>query len=161
MRSHSHRIGLILLMGAGTLTGCGGDRTVRVPVHPADGLVVQKGKPVPHAFVRFHPVNPDLLKPPEGSEADAVMLTTETDENGQFVLSTYLADDGIPAGAYTVTVAVPSREPDVEHSDGKPATRPKGIAVPAALRKYSEPATSPFRATVQAGGPNHFQFHLE
>lgn len=161
MRSQSLPIGLILLLAAGTLTGCGGDRTYRFPVHPADGTVMQKGKPVPGAFVRFHPVNPDLLKPPEGRDADPVMLTTETDENGKFVMSTYLADDGLPAGEYTVTVTVPSSEPDGENADGKPASKSKGIAVPAALRKYSEPATSPFQATVQADGPNHFSFELE
>ncbi len=163
LRSRMLHTGLWLLLATGVLPGCGGDGVYRFPVHPTDGIVTRAGKPLPHAYVRFHPVDPDLLKPPAGVEAPTVMLTTETDEAGKFVMSTYLADDGIPAGEYTVTVVAPGTdvEADVENSDGKPAPKAKGLAVPAALKKYSEPATSPFKATVQAGSPNHLSFELE
>ena len=51
----------------------------RFAVHPADGTVLHKGRPVPKAFVRFHPTDPATVKIPDGRKGLPVMLTTETE----------------------------------------------------------------------------------
>ena len=135
----------------------GGD-DFRFTVHPADGTVLYKGKPFPKAFVRFHPTDPATVKVPDGKEGMPVVLTTETGEDGKFALSTYLADDGVPAGDYTVTVEAGLAESDVENSDGEVKKARPSAAGPG--RIYRDPSTTPLKATVKPG-ENHFRFELE
>ena len=135
----------------------GGD-DFRFTVHPADGTVLYKGKPVPRAVVRFHPTDPATVKIPDGKEGMPVVLTTETEEDGRFALSTYLADDGVPAGEYTVTVASGPPGRDLENSDGEPPTTRRSAAAPGKI--YRDPSTTPLKATVKPG-ENHFKFELE
>ncbi len=142
------------------IAGCGGasDNDYRFPVHRTEGKVTYKGAPVAKAVVRFHPETPDLLKMPEGKTGPAVMLTTETTPEGAFTMSTYLGDDGIPAGDYIVTVAQgPDPESDVENSDGKTPPARKAVGPP---RRYRDAASSPLRAKVK-DGENRFEFNLE
>jgi hypothetical protein len=149
--------GAMLALGALTLAGCGDVEGYRFEVHPADGRVLRDGAPVAGAYVRFHPDDPASVQVPEGEEGLTVMLTTQTDQDGRFAMSTYLADDGVPAGDYTVTV-VADQDPagsDVENADGKVLAPPPRRPDP-----YREPATSPLKATV-APGENHFVFELE
>src|SRR5690349_3980040 len=99
-----------------TVGACRDDsKDYRFPVYPTEGKVVHKGQPVTRAIVRFHPTDPSALKFPEGKEGPTVMLTTETDQQGEFKASTYLADDGLPAGDYKVTVASGLPEVDIEN----------------------------------------------
>ena len=140
------------------LAGCGGqEKGFRFAVHPADGTVKAGGKPVPRAIVRFHPVDPSKVEIPPGQTGPAVMLTTETDAEGAFVMSTYLADDGVPAGDYKVTVAQGAADVDVENADG-PVRRPSR---PASSLAYRDPEKTPLKATVRAGEVNHFDFEVE
>jgi hypothetical protein len=108
--------------------------------------------------VRFHPTDPATVKIPDGKEGMPVVLTTETEEDGKFALSTYLADDGVPAGDYSVTVAVSPAGSDLENSDGQPEKARRLAAAPA--RTYRDPSTTPLKAVVRPG-ENHFQFELE
>lgn len=146
---------LALLIAA----GCGGrDAEYRFDVHPVSGTVQYQGKPLPGAIVRFHAKDPAKVTVPAGQEGPPVMLTTETNPDGTFTMSTYVADDGIPAGDYTVTVAIGlQEETSVEDSDG-PQRAPRK---PAPGRQYRDPATSPLTATVKPGEPNRFAFELE
>ncbi len=158
MSRHS-MIPKMLALVALVIPACGdsGD-DFRFKVHPADGTVLYKGKPVSKAVVRFHPTDPATVKIPDGKEGMPVVLTTETDADGKFALSTYLADDGVPAGDYAVTVAVGMADTDVENSDGVPKKARPSAATPAKI--YREPSTTPLKATVKPG-ENHFKFELE
>lgn len=159
MHTRLHVVAL-LPIAALVIPACGDDsKNYRFAVYPTDGKVVYKGQGVPKAIVRLHPVDPELLKMPEGTEGPTVMLTTETDRQGQFKFSTYLTDDGVPAGEYKVTVASGVREVDIENADdaktkgAKPAT--------ASLTKYRDPATTTLTASVKADGQNHFVLNLD
>jgi len=157
-------------------TGCGDDLGYRFPVHPASGRVSWKGGPVKGALVRFHPVDPRALQPPKGQEGPPVSLTTETGDDGTFVMSTYFADDGVPAGDYVVTVtplreaagAAPEADPAVAPEDAgphpddlSPAQRRKPAAKPTFSKAYRDPSASPLRATVGPDGANDFTFDLD
>jgi hypothetical protein len=86
------------------------------------------------------------------------MLTTETDPDGRFAMSTYTADDGVPAGEYAVTVAIgPAEVEDVENSDGPQAAKPRKPRLDAI---YRDPAQTPLKASVKPG-ENHFSFELD
>ena len=141
------------------IPACGeSDDDFRFPVHPAGGTVFHQGKPVPGAVVRFHPTDPATVNIPDGKEGMPVLLTTETSEDGSFALSTYLADDGVPAGDYAVTVAFGRVDRDLENADDEPGKPRRPIAGPG--RIYRDPSTTPLKATVKPG-ENHFKFELE
>jgi hypothetical protein len=143
------------------IPACGGEQEeFRFEVHPVEGQITQKGKPVARAFVRFHPLDPSSTKIPEGREGPEVLLTTETDPDGRFVMSTYLADDGVPAGKYAVTVGngLSESEVDVENSDSRSvaADRRKTSINPL----FRDPATTPLRAEIKPG-ENHLAFEVK
>ena len=130
----------------------------RFAVQPVSGTVTLQGKPLSGAIVRFHASDPSKVTVPEGKEGPPVLLTTETNADGHFSMSTYLADDGVPAGDYTVTVAVGLSEgTSVEDGDGPTARaskRPKPDA------RFRDPSTSPLKVSVQPGQANTFTFDL-
>jgi hypothetical protein len=71
----------------------------RVPVYPARGQVLFKGKPLADALVVLRPAdasgNPGIPQP-----------TGRTDQEGKFRLHTYIGDDGAPPGSYLVGVSI-------------------------------------------------------
>jgi hypothetical protein len=146
--------------------GCGTDE-FRHAVYPAGGMVRSQGQPVADAVVRFHPVDPNVVKIPEGRQGYPIANpTTETSADGTFRLSTYLADDGVPAGDYKVTVLVGAgqkgdadageeADPDAEGSDA-PARK-----APPSASKYRDPDTTPLRVTVKPDAENRFVFDLD
>ncbi|HXG12520.1 MAG TPA: hypothetical protein VNK04_22380 [Gemmataceae bacterium] len=73
----------------------------RLPVYPVKGKVLVDGKPAKDAFVNFFP------KDTGGREPYAPYA--QTNENGEFTLSTYETGDGVPAGEYDVTITWPVR----------------------------------------------------
>ena len=105
------------------------------PVFEVRGQVLYEGKPVPHAFVVLHP----LEEPP----TRAVRPSASTDKDGWFVLSSYHVEDGAPAGDYTVTVEW--RKATI--IDGDASALSPNLLPP----KYSKPATSGLRISVQPG----------
>jgi hypothetical protein len=86
---------LVTVLGLSFLAGCGKAEGRRLPVFPARGQVQFEGRPTPGAWVFLHPVRADPRTP---------RARGEVNEDGTFALTTYHADDGAPAGEYTVTV---------------------------------------------------------
>jgi hypothetical protein len=114
------------------------------PVFPVRGQVLLNGKPLPGVVVIFHPT--EEWGPEEGRPRG------ETDAEGRFVVSTYGAGDGAPAGAYKVAVL------ELRADEGESATQADLIRPSTARRDrpptvYTNPDTSGLRATV-APGPN-------
>jgi hypothetical protein len=72
----------------------------RLPVHPVRGKVLVGGKPAATALILFIPVN-------EPAQPTNPRPRAEVAEDGTFVLSTYDAEDGAPAGDYIVSVTWP------------------------------------------------------
>jgi hypothetical protein len=111
------------------------------PVFEVRGQVLYEGKAVPHAFVALHPL--------EDSQVRAVRPSAATDKDGWFVLSSFHADDGAPAGDYAVTVEWRK----TTSLDGDASVLSPNL-LPA---KYSKPATSGLRISVRPG-KNEDQF---
>ena len=79
------------------LAGCSQQET-RVPTYPVRGRVTVDGKPPGSALqIECHPVAGMDTRNPTVSR-------TESDEAGNFKISTYAAGDGVPAGDYVLTV---------------------------------------------------------
>src|SRR5207249_8533874 len=96
-----------------SVVGCGSDG--RKPVYPAKGQVLVTGKPAQYAQVALHPLNP--------ADKDAPHPTANVGPDGTFVLTTYQAQDGAPAGEYAVTVQwwLTSAKKGARESDDTPA----------------------------------------
>jgi hypothetical protein len=108
----------------------------------ATGKVCFEGAPVPQAYVVFRSA------PKPGTRevyADAI-----TGADGSFTLSTYTANDGVPAGEYVVTIVW--RKPFYDA-----AGQPGPNHLPA---RYAHPKTTPLKAVVEAGSENVFPFEL-
>jgi hypothetical protein len=78
----------------GVLAGCG--KRGWLETYPVKGTVLVDGKAAKGATVSFHPREATGDKP--------YLPTGQTDENGEFSLSTFVTNDGAPAGEYDVTV---------------------------------------------------------
>jgi hypothetical protein len=78
------------------LAGCGKQATGRGPLFPAEGQILLDNKPLAEAIVTLYPqgLPPGITEPSRGI----------TGLDGKFHLSTFSADDGVPAGEYAVTV---------------------------------------------------------
>ena len=106
----------------------------RKPTYPVRGQVYCEGCPLPGIQVVFHLVNPETKKLTRAGDA-----VTESD--GSFVLSTYQANDGAPAGEYKITVNNPLEPvnplaPNAQHP------------LP---EKYAKTETTPLTFTVKNG----------
>jgi len=127
------RLAIAVILGfAGLLaTSCSSDRKT---VHPARGKVVDAaGKPVAGATLIFHPLD-------DKDDARHKPAAT-TDAEGNYALTTYVQDDGAPAGDYAVTVEwrpIPKSPMEPEQPD-----RLKG--------RFRDPKSSPFKATIKQG----------
>jgi hypothetical protein len=106
------------------------------PVYKIHGQVLFNDKPISYAFVVLHPLEDD--------RPGAARPTATTDQDGYFVLSSYHAEDGAPAGEYVATVEC--RKPKQLDPDAS-------ILGPNLLPpRYSKPATSDLRVHVRPGG---------
>jgi hypothetical protein len=88
----------LVVLGA-LLPGCG--KKGWLETYPVKGTILVDGQPAKEVFVSFHPKEDVGNRPyfPSG----------RTNENGEFVLSTFVEGDGAPAGEYDVTVTWPVR----------------------------------------------------
>ena len=113
-----------------SLTGCGEspDPNAR-PVTPVQGTITFRGKPIPDATVRFHPASPVSDGKP------LVIPRGHVDDRGEFVVSTYRAGDGAPAGEYQLSV---SWQGSLAGVDEEEEDRLKELLP----RKYCSPETS-------------------
>ena len=87
---------IALLVTALSLPGCGGQPRERLPVHPVAGQITLRGRPLANAFVVLHPKG--------SADPRAITARGQTDRSGRFQATTYVANDGAPAGEYAVTV---------------------------------------------------------
>lgn len=148
-----HFAGVALLAGLSLIAaGCGDAEPSRIPVFPVAGTLLADGRPAAKYIVRFHPLAAKLG--PRNNQ-EVATIATETDDAGRFHLSTYLADDGAPAGDYIVTI-LPGGLPEVEDGDGLSPRPPES----ADLTKYSDVDTSPFKATIKTGD-NRFDYEMK
>lgn len=122
-----------LLAVAALVAGCGDGR---LKVYPVTGQVLYNGEPLPGVDVAFHPTDPvnDAGYPPHAT----------TDDQGKFTLTTYLKDDGAPAGEYRVAVAFAVQSSE----DGSDQTKRVAFQVP---QKYLRKDSSGLTATIQPG----------
>jgi len=126
-RLSSRRLAGPSLLAALIALGCGSAER-HVPVYPVKGSVKVNGKPAAKAAVTFHPLSGD---------AKAPSPTGEVAEDGTFVLGTYSANDGAPAGKYAVTVRWPTGSSPI----GGDADEEDKLG-----RRYSDPTTSGLKA---------------
>ncbi len=123
--------GVIVLAG---LTGCSGDSEDRLPVYSASGQVLLEGKPLPHAFIVLHPR--------DASDKRVLPARGQTDENGNFQLTTYQSGDGAVEGEFAVTVQhYPTRK------EGESVVPGPNVLPP----RYANPATTDIKVNIAAG----------
>jgi hypothetical protein len=95
------RVGFIAVaLATGLAAGCGGPTLA-----PVKGRVLFNGRPVKDAAVTFNPVGA------EGKLEAGKPGTGFTDENGEFVLSTFKNYDGGLVGHHTVQVSLDDTNP--------------------------------------------------
>jgi hypothetical protein len=123
-------------VGAGVLlvaAGCGKPaRPGELPVYPVGGRVTYKGEPMPFAILTFSPAGQPF--------AQALKSRATADKNGNYRLTTYEKDDGVPAGEYAVVLYVPLKDP-YELEAPNPPDKLK--------HAYIDPAKSKLRYTVK------------
>jgi hypothetical protein len=121
--------------------GCDSTPAGQVPVHPARGRVLYKGKPVADALV--------VLRPVASKDPDVPQPNGRTDAEGKFQLHTYLGTDGAPAGSYLVGVSVSSEFSETRNLMQKgSATKP----APDVLgTHFADPAKSGLKAEIKPG----------
>jgi len=134
-------------LGLPAALGCsGGDPAGRVAVHPARGRVLYRGKPLADALVVFRPEA--TAAGPAG--AGVPQPTGRTDAEGNFLLHTYLGDDGAPAGPYLVGVTVSPAFSETRNVMRKDAAEPVPRAVADAVAaRYADPGRSGLKAEIK------------
>ena len=120
-------LGLVLALG-----GCG-EGDPGPAIQPVTGTLLVDGKPAARARITFHPA---------GGTPTGTTPYAETDADGTFRPSTRLTGDGMPAGAYLLTVVWPEIQVD----------RGEEIAGRDRLGgRYKDPRTSKLKALIQEG----------
>lgn len=150
--------GLVVLSLVVTMTGCSGATSDRPPVAPVRGTVHYNGQPVEAATVTF------------ASPRSPRTSTGMTNENGEFQLTTFDANDGAVVGENVVSIRrdqpasvseVPEMNP-MEYAEamqsgrGMPG-RETGSTIPA---RYADFEKSRLKRTVIEGEMNEFHFEL-
>lgn len=116
--------------------GCGKSETAQAPVYPVKGKITFRGYPIQGASIALHPK--------AGAQAGVPTPRASVDQQGNFTVTTFNANDGAPAGEYTLTVLW--YKPVKQGADT--------VAGPNALPpKLAKPETSDLTVTVTAA-PN-------
>jgi hypothetical protein len=128
------------------LWGCNGDG--RLKVYPVTGQVLYNGEPLKGVDVAFHPTDPknNTGYPPHAT----------TDETGKFTLTTYLKDDGAPAGEFQVAIAFAVEK--VGGDEGSDQAVKLTFQVP---EKYQRKETSGITVTIKPESNTLEPFKLE
>jgi hypothetical protein len=113
----------------------------RKPTSPVTGKVLFEGKPVAGAMVALYSTAKESRPPRSDGRTDA---------SGNFTLSTYTANDGVPTGEYRVTIVL--RKPLFDDT-GKPGPN----LLP---DRYAKVDTSELKVVIKSG-PNVLDFNLE
>jgi hypothetical protein len=131
--SHWRSASRILIVFTVALTSVSCAKSARKSVFPVSGQVRIDGKPIPHAFVVFHPQGV--------TGADDIRPHAQADADGSFLLSTYDSTDGAPVGAYRITV----------EKYKAPTEADRGPPLNLLPTRYAKPDTSNLTAHVQQG----------
>lgn len=115
-------------------SGCSEPAQDRLSVFPVTGHVRLNGSPLANAFVVLHPRHP--------TDPRILPARGKTDQEGQFHLTSYEANDGAAAGEYALTVEC---YPLVKNGEGYIAGK---NVLPS---KLASPATSDIVVRVAAG----------
>jgi len=118
-------------------SSCGKAKSEK-PVFLVHGQLLYEGRPLPRAFIVFHPVGEPDPK--------AIRPTGYAQDDGTFTLTTYAAKDGAPAGEYAITVEC--RVPPID-DNGNPGRN----VLP---RRYGDPKTSGLHVQL-VEGPNELE----
>lgn len=96
----THHVNTVLCLSMLLLTGCSEPQRggPRVNTAPVTGTVTVDGQPAAYLQVDCHPDAGSEIKYP---------ISTVTDDKGNFVFTTYEANDGLPPGSYTLTFSWP------------------------------------------------------
>src|SRR5262245_36348370 len=135
MRSHWPALRVLAALSAALLitSGCSNGR---IKTYPVGGQVLYNGDPLKGVDIALHPMDPknDTGYPPHAT----------TDANGKFTLTTFLKDDGAPAGEFRVAVAFAVEAIDEGSDQGKRLS----FQVP---EKYHRAETSGLTVTIKPG----------
>src|SRR5262245_17906441 len=126
------------------IVGCTGDGQLKV--YPVTGQVLYNGEPLKGVDVAFHPTDPKNTTsyPPHAT----------TDNDGKFALTTYVKDDGAPAGEFKVAIAFAVQSAD----DGSDQVKKLPFQVPA---KYQRKESTPITVTLKPETNTLEPFKLE
>ncbi|QEH31817.1 hypothetical protein OJF2_02820 [Aquisphaera giovannonii] len=143
------------------LAGCSpGTPAGQVPVHPARGQVLYKGKPMPNLQVTFRTVGAGGGAAPKAP--DVPTPTGRTDADGRFQLHTYLGNDGAPAGPYLVGIVPASAPSEARNVMQKgQADAPPRAALDAIRARYADPERSGLKAEIKDGDNDIPPFDLK
>jgi hypothetical protein len=122
-------MGACFVLLALVIAGC--SKPGWLETYPVKGVVRVDGKPAKDAMITFHPREQTGERP--------YIPTGKTNENGEFTLSTFVADDGAPAGEYDVTITWPVRYNPI--STLWEGDKLKG--------RYEKKQNSPFHVTIE------------
>ncbi len=132
---------------ASILVGCGGAKTL-----PVEGVVTLDGKPLAGASIQFVP---------QGQGKDA---TGQTDNSGQFAMSTFQPRDGVLPGTYKVVISPPTGAVDPTQygnaadamSGASKAPAKKDSVAPAFPQQYTRADQTPLTQEVPVKGQLKF-----
>ena len=125
------RIGILIAVCLCT-SACSEEDYAEVPVYPVTGTVTVKGQPAAGATVVFHPREDVGMT--KGNKPFA-----RVGDDGVFQATTYVSGDGVPAGAYSVTVVWPQD------------SNARGPSPDRLNNRYSNPTSSNLSATITEG----------
>lgn len=154
---------LLTLFAVTVFSGCGGsDTSGREATYKISGKVTFGGSPLAGATIRFFP---------EAGQRSAMGFTNN---DGEYVLTTYEYGDGAMAGAYGVSIQKPaprkesvnessheafaSGNVDLEAMHAAKADEGSDSEIPT---RYANPEESGFAVVVKADGENRFDLALE
>jgi hypothetical protein len=129
------------LVVAVVAAGCGGTKT-----SPVEGVVLLDGKPLADASIQFVP---------QGTGRDA---TGQTNQNGEFAMSTFQPRDGVLPGTYKIVITPPLGAVDTTQygsSDDAMAAASKAKKAPAGPafpQKYMRADQTPLTQEVPVQG---------
>src|SRR3954469_24030102 len=112
------------------LAGCG-KKHVWLDTYQVKGAVLVDGKPAAKVFIAMHPKKVSDERP--------YVCNGESNENGEFVMSTFVTGDGVPAGEYDVTFTWPVRKNPI-------STLWEGDNLKG---RYADKAKSTFKVTIE------------
>jgi hypothetical protein len=86
-----------VVAGIALMASAAGCSDGKLKIYPVTGQVLYNGQPLKGVEIAFHPVDAknNTGYPPHG----------KTDADGKYVLTTYIKDDGAPAGEFKVAIA--------------------------------------------------------